>query len=137
MHKERRRFDFTLRFFPCKETHEDILMCITNVFFYQLKILKKPIRCRRQHTISMSQQSGSSFPRGLGVGVRGCGLCWGNVFVVLGWGWWALFGLFAGRLLFYTTCVSSGPGVLRGLPFQLPSFTPVCQKLSISLKLPA
>lgn len=38
------------------------------------------------------------------------------------------------RLLFYTTCVSGGAvGVLRGLPHQLPSFTPVCQELSISL----
>ncbi len=39
-----------------------------------------------------------------------------------------------GRLLFYTTCVSGGAvGVLRVLPHQLPSFTPVCQELSISL----
>ncbi len=38
------------------------------------------------------------------------------------------------RLLFYTTCVSGGAvGVLRVLPHQLPSFTPVCQELSISL----
>lgn len=69
------------------------------------------------------------FPRGPGGGVlEGVDCVGGGVVWVVCW---------QASVLYHLCFQWVFAGVLRGLPFQLPFFTPVCQKLSISLMLPA
>lgn len=68
-----------------------------------------------------------------GWGVWEGGVCWGKFF-----GGKDVWVVFWQALILYHLCFQwAYARVLRGLPFQLPFFTPVCQELSIRLMLPA
>lgn len=114
----------------------DISLCIT----LTLKCLKQHYVVVH-HMIPESQHQGSSYPGALGMGmecdeennffflvVKGGG--WGLLGKGGGWGWGDVWVVCWQAPVLYHLCFQwAYARVLRGLPFQLPFFTPVCQAL--------